>query len=176
MNREPVAPVVLLSQSDARQLLAAEGYSDLGMFAEAEEEICRIDARAYALPQTLFLQLRIYAGLRNWKTMQELAQKMALREPDNPHWTICWAYAVRRAQSIHAARKILLGALEAHPEEPSFHYNLSCYESRLRHFKQAQRHLARAIQLDSRFRLIAGDDKDLEPLWAELERPREGSV
>ena len=52
-----------------------------------------------------------------------------------------------------------------HPDNANIHYNLSCYETRLLHFRKAQRHLARAIQLDPRFKAVAMDDADLEPLW-----------
>jgi tetratricopeptide (TPR) repeat protein len=104
--------------------------------------------------------------------MQTVAQKMAQHDPSNVQWAIFWALATRQVQSIEAARAILLGALEINPNEPTIHYNLSCYESRLHHFKQAKRHLARAIQLDNRFRLIALDDHDLEPLWQKIGRPQ----
>jgi tetratricopeptide (TPR) repeat protein len=169
MNRN--LTVISIAQADLRNLLAAEGYADLGMYSEADSELQKVDTEACPLPQVFFLRLRIYAGLGNWQPMQQLAQEIARIDPENPHWMICWAFATRQAQSIHAAKEILLGALHVHPDDPGIHYNLSCYESRLHHFFQAQRHLARAIQLDSRFRLLAADEKDLEPLWAEIGWP-----
>ena len=69
---------------------------------------------------------------------------------------------------MEAAKGILLEALVTHPNNANIHYNLSCYETRLQHFHKAQRHLARAIQLDPRFKLVAMDDADLEPLWIEI--------
>jgi len=61
-----------------------------------------------------------------------------------------------------------LRALQTHPDNANIHYNLSCYESRLRHFDRARRHLARAIQLDPRFKLVAVNDRDLEALWLQM--------
>ena len=46
-----------------RHLQAIEGYVDLGMFEEAEEELRALDPAWFASEQTLSLQLRVYAGL-----------------------------------------------------------------------------------------------------------------
>jgi tetratricopeptide (TPR) repeat protein len=94
---------------------------------------------------------------------------MASYEPDNAQWAIWSASAACRSQSVEAGKKILLEALETHPDNANIHYNLSCYETRLHDFKRAQRHLARAIQLDPRFRSVAMNDDDLAPLWMELD-------
>ena len=55
-----------ISAEDAqnlRRLRAIEGYVDLGMFEEAEEELRALDPAWFALEQTLSLQLRVLAGL-----------------------------------------------------------------------------------------------------------------
>jgi len=46
-----------------RHLQAVEGYVDLGMFQEAEEELNELDPSWFALKRTLSLQLRVLAGL-----------------------------------------------------------------------------------------------------------------
>jgi hypothetical protein len=46
-----------------RCLRAVEGYADLGMFEEADAELCQLDPAWLALEQTFCLQLRVYAGL-----------------------------------------------------------------------------------------------------------------
>ena len=46
-----------------RCLLAAEGYADLGMFEEADAELCQLDPAWLASEQTLSLQMHVYAGL-----------------------------------------------------------------------------------------------------------------
>jgi len=55
-----------MSPEDAqnmRRLLAIEGYLDLGMFAEAEEELRALDPAWFALDQTVALQMRVLAAL-----------------------------------------------------------------------------------------------------------------
>lgn len=46
-----------------RRFQAVEGYADLGMFEEAEEELRELDPAWFAFPQTLTLQLRVLTGL-----------------------------------------------------------------------------------------------------------------
>jgi len=48
---------------NVRRLLAVEGYIDLGMFEEAEEELRDLDPAWFALGRTLQLQLRVLAAL-----------------------------------------------------------------------------------------------------------------
>lgn len=46
-----------------QHLQAVEGYIDLGLFEEAEEELRELDPAWFALEQTISLQLRVLAGL-----------------------------------------------------------------------------------------------------------------
>lgn len=47
----------------ARCLQAVEGYLELGMFQEAEEELRGLDPAWFASQRVLSLQLRVIAGL-----------------------------------------------------------------------------------------------------------------
>ena len=151
-----------------RHMQVAEGYIELGMYADAESELEQIEDANRDIPPVLTLQVCIYAGLEKWSLMQLVASKMVRHFPDDAQWRIWWAEAASRAESIEVAKKILVEALEKYPNHAEIHYDLSCYESRLHHFHRARRHLARAIQLDSRFHLIALNDGDLRPLWEKL--------
>ena len=157
-----------IQNEHSRRLLAAEGYIDLGMYAEAAAELTALDPAFFALEQTLVMQLCVYAGLHQWEQAHELATALGKQDPENPQWAIWSASAACRLQSVEAAKGILLEALVSHPDNANIHYNLSCYETRLQHYRKAQRHLARAIQIDPRFKMVAMDDADLEPLWMEV--------
>ena len=55
-----------ISPEDAqnmRRLLAIEGYLDLGMFEEAQEELRALDPLWFALDQTVTLQMRFLVAL-----------------------------------------------------------------------------------------------------------------
>ncbi len=167
-NRFKIGQAKTDGSAVARRLLAVEGYIDLGMYKEADVELRELDPGCFALEETLVMQLCVYAGLQQWKKARELATSLAEQDPDNPQWTIWSASAACRLQSVEVAKTILLQALVSHPDNANIHYNLSCYETRLRHFRKAQRHLLRAIQIDPRFKVLAMDDADLEPLFAEV--------
>jgi tetratricopeptide (TPR) repeat protein len=170
MDRELGDFVLTFESQDLRRLMAAEGYIELGMYDEAAVELDQIDSFSPIASHVLALRLCIYAGLAKWELMEAVAEDLARHNPDDPQWAIWRAYAAARRQSIEGAKKILLQALYTHPNDPRVHYALSCYESRLNHFNTAKRHLARAIQLDSRLKLLALTDEELEPLWSAIDQ------
>lgn len=170
MNRELSESEVLVEFDHLRRLRAAEGYIELGMYAPADAELEKIDPSCPAVSRVLARKLCTYAGMAKWELMAVVAKNLAQRNPNDGQWAIWWAYSVGRGQAIEAAKAILIRALQIHPNDPRLHYAICCYESRLRHFKTAKRHLARAIQLDSRLKLMALSDEDLEPLWSEIEQ------
>lgn len=166
-----ISSVTVPSQSaDLRRLTAAEGYIELGMYEDANAELEEIDPSCPAVSRVLTLRLCIFAGLDEWELLEAMANKLAERNPDDIQWAIWRAYAAARGESIEGAKKILIRALRMHPNDPRLHYILSCYESRLHHFNTARRHLARAIQLDARLKLVALTDEELEPLWSVIEQ------
>jgi len=100
--------------------------------------------------------------------MLTVAKRLALIEPDNPQWTVSWAYATRRADCLDAARIILANAVEGQPNVAIFHYNLACYECQLGNIEGAKSRLKRAFDLEPRYRITALEDEDLEAVWKSL--------
>ena len=100
--------------------------------------------------------------------MQEVAKRLAEFQPHDIQWTISLAYATRRAESIEAAKEILMQALQRHPDEAMVHFNLGCYASQLGDLTLAKAHLKRAFVIEPKCRLMALDDPDLKPLWAQI--------
>ncbi len=78
------------------------------------------------------------------------------------------AYATRRAESIHAAHAILTRTAGLHPNDGTIHFNLACYEAQMGSLERAKAHLTRATAIDAKFKLMALEDPDLEPLGASL--------
>lgn len=167
MNR-PSFTGMPLGPDDVRHLIAAQGYAELTMYADAREELDRIAAEGRSGPEVLAVRLHVYRGMEKWNAMQAVARILAESDPGNAQWAISDAYATRRAESIEAAKSILLLALQKHPKEPMIRYNLGCYECRQQHLDAAREYLADAFQLEKRLRIIALDDEDLKPLEAEI--------
>jgi tetratricopeptide (TPR) repeat protein len=88
--------------------------------------------------------------------------------PKEPGFFVELAYATRRAESIHAAHAILTRAAGLYPTDPTIQFNLACYEVQMGSIDQAKAHLKRATEIDAKFKLLALEDPDLEPLWASL--------
>jgi tetratricopeptide (TPR) repeat protein len=138
------------------------------MFLEANSELDRIDPFNRAAPEVLALRIAIYHGLQKWELMQELAKRLADFQPDTIQWTVSLAYATRRANSIEAAKEILLRAEPRFPREGIIKYNLACYYCQLGEIEHAKNHLKKAFEIDSDWRVAALEDADLKPLWDSL--------
>ena len=93
---------------------------------------------------------------------------LAPDDPKNPQWAISLAYATRRAESIEAAKRNLLEAVEQHTKDALMHYNLACYECQLGDLEVGKARLKHALKIDPGMRLMALDDDDLKPLWDEI--------
>jgi tetratricopeptide (TPR) repeat protein len=159
---------VPLEQPDRQHWQAATGYVELGMFLEADTELDRIDPFNRAAPEVLALRIAIYRGLEKWELMQEIAKRLAEFQPDHIQWTISLAFATRRANSIQAAKELLLNAEPKFPTEPAIKYNLACYFCQTGETQKAKDYLKEAFEIDLNWRIAALEDEDLELLWESL--------
>jgi tetratricopeptide (TPR) repeat protein len=159
---------VPLEPPDWQHWQAAAGYVELGMFLEADRELDKIDPFNRAAPEVLAIRLAIYHGLKKWELMQEIAKRLAEFQPDDIQWTISLAYATRRADSIHAAKEILLNAEPKFPKEGIIKYNLACYSCQTGDIETAKNYLKKAFEIDSSWRVNALNDEDLKPMWDSL--------
>jgi tetratricopeptide (TPR) repeat protein len=159
---------VPLEHPDRQHWQAATGYVELGMFLEADTELDKIDPFNRAAPEVLALRIAIYRGLEKWVLMQEIAKRLAEFQPDDIQWTISLAYATRRANSIQAAKEVLLNAEPKFPKEPVIKYNLACYFCQTGEIQTARNYLKKAFEIDLNWRIAALEDEDLKLLWESL--------
>jgi tetratricopeptide (TPR) repeat protein len=159
---------VPLEQPDRQHWQAAAGYVELGMFFEANTELDKIDPFNRAAPEVLALRIAIYRGLEKWELMQEIAKRLADFQPDDFQWTISLAYATRRADSIQAAKEVLLNAESKFPKEAAIKYNLACYFCQTGEIQNAKNYLKKAFEIDLNWRMAALEDEDLKLLWESL--------
>ena len=145
------------------------GYYELGMWDEALAEVDEIEGKgAPPTPATRLefneLRLVVYQGARRWAAMRELAEASAEQEPSRASWFISWAFALRREESIPAARAVLERAQRLHPAEALIPFNLACYAAQTGKLGEARLFLARALKLDPELEKNAREDDDLAPL------------
>jgi tetratricopeptide (TPR) repeat protein len=155
---------VPLEQPDRQHWQSAAGYVELGMFLEADTELDKIDPFNRAAPEVLATRLAIYRGLQKWELMREIAKRLADFQPNDIQWTISLAYAIRRADSIQAAKEVLLKAEPKFPKEAAIKYNLARYFCQTGDIKSAKTYLKKAFEIDSNWRVTALDDADLQPI------------
>ena len=108
----------------------------------------------------LALRIAIYRGLEKWELMQEIAKRLAEFQPDDIQWTISLAYTTRRANSIEAAKEVLLNAESKFPKETAIKYNLACYFCQTGDIERAKHYFKKAFEIDLNWRMAALEDED----------------
>ena len=142
----------------------ARGYLELGMVEEAAAELERVPASADSHFDVRVLRALVLQEQKHWEHLAPIAAGLAREKPDEPGWWIMWAYAVRRAESLATAEKILLEAETHHPKEATIQFNLGCYACQRGDLATARKRVDGAITLDEHFREAAATDPDLGPL------------
>jgi predicted Zn-dependent protease len=154
--------------NDEMRMRAAAGYTELGMFAEAEEELKGLTEDGLAKEEVLMIRHHMAHERQQWNEARQYAEMLYHKHPDNGDWAVKLAYATRRAASIQEARKILTAAVARFPGMAVIHFNLACYACQLGDLPDARQHLGRALAIDQAFYEEACKDSDLAPLWGEL--------
>ena len=147
-----------------RTLLAAQGYSELAMFDDALAELDALPADT--LQHTTVVELRtvILMQAKRWKTALNAARSLCRAAPEKTSGFLNAAFCLHELGRTTAARDMLIAGPEALHIEPTFHYNLACYECALGNLSLARLHLDKSCQLDKKFRDLARADPDLAAL------------
>jgi hypothetical protein len=151
-----------------RHLQAAVGYLELGMVEDAANEIECIPPDQKNSSEVLDVRLEIYRASEKWTLMAVVARELWKRHQDQPVYWNHFAWAVRRAESIESANDILMDALKRFPRDALTRFTLGCYACQMGQIKLAKEWVRQAIDFDPKFKMLAIDDPDLEPLWASL--------
>ena len=147
------------------RLDAAHGYIDLGMFEEAWDELESLPPDLRADDVVFEMRLEIFQRMQKWESARILAESLAKRSPENPGWWLAWSDSIRREQSVEAASEVLRQAAMIHPTVAIITYKLACYSCVLGDVAEARDLLAKAIELDDSFKMIALDDPDLDAIF-----------
>jgi Tfp pilus assembly protein PilF len=148
-----------------KQLQAAVGYLELGMIEDAANEIECIRPDQKNSSEVLEVRMEIYRASEKWTLMEVVARELWKRHQDEPVYWNHFAWAVRRAESIESANDILMDAVKKFPRDALTRFNLGCYACQMGELKLAKERVRQAIDFDPKFKLLALDDADLEPLW-----------
>ena len=147
-----------------RTLLAAQGYSELSMYDDAIAELDALPAETVKHATVIELRAVILMQAKRWKSALTAARALCRTEPEKTSGFIHTAFCLHELGRTAEARDVLIAGPEALHVEPTFHYNLACYECALGNLALARLHLDKSFQLDKKFRDFARSDPDLAAL------------
>lgn len=158
-----------------RSLLAAQGYLELGMVEEALAEL--VDVPTYAIsdpdaaPDPYLIELRLHILMKGerWSDALSSAKELLLLDSAALPAYIHGAFALHELGRTTEARDLLLRGPEVLGMDPTYHYNIGCYEAVLGNIESAKRSLEKCFALDETYRDFAKQDSDLETIRSELE-------
>jgi tetratricopeptide (TPR) repeat protein len=165
------APVEL-SHEDRMALQRAQGWLELRLPLEANEELDETQPAMRAHPEVLKLRYLVYDAVKKWDMALEIAACLHHQLPDDP-WGGTHAgaalFALGRAQE---AKDLTLKLAVQFPKDWPVRYNLACYCAKLGEIEEAQRWFAAAMQIDPKsVRRAAVNDPDLDAIWREVPTP-----
>lgn len=146
------------------RLAYANGFLELGMTKEAEEELTAIvvvDRQSY---EVLVMKNRLYMTKADWKKLVSAGKALARKFPEERFGWINWAYALREIDQTAKAKEVVLDGLKEHPTEAVLWYNLACYCSLLDELPESATYLSKAKRYDESFEKEAENDPDLDAL------------
>ena len=157
---------------DLHRLRAAQGWLELGLPREAEEELAGLEESAKDHPAALEIGWAAAAAQEHWARAFVLGDRLIARDPTLISAWIHRAYAVRRMPGggLERALAALLPAASQFPGEPMVAYNLACYLVRLGRIEEGWRWYAEAEVRGEpvQIRKQALKDDDLLEIWGRI--------
>ena len=147
-----------------RTLLAAQGYSELSMYDEAIAELDSLPDELVKNASVLELRAVILIQAKRWKPALATSRELCSAEPQKTSGFIHAAFCLHELGRTGDALECLLHGPDTLHAEPTFHYNLACYECALGHLELARLHLDKSFALDKKMRDFAKSDPDLAAL------------
>ena len=149
-----------------RLLVAAQGYSELGLPDLAMAELELIPADMQEEPLVVETHLSVLMQAKRWEAALPVGQELCRLVPDKSTGFIHAAFCMHEMGNTKGAREILLSGPQALKAEATYHYNLACYEAKLGNLDAARAHLDVSFAMDKKLRDYAMEDPDLDVLRA----------
>jgi predicted Zn-dependent protease len=147
-----------------RALLAAQGYLELGMVEEALSELASVPASENRDADLTELRLHILMHGKRWDEALVAAEELLRISPQAVPGYIHGAFALHELRRTAEARDLLLKGPPLLRQDPTFHYNIGCYEAVLGNRESALQSLRESFALDETYRDFAHRDPDLEAI------------
>lgn len=145
------------------------------MVEEALAELSSIPSGHLDDPELLELRLHILMQGQRWEDALAAAEDLLRVQPGAVPAFIHGAFALHELGRTAEARDLLLKGPSDLRRDPTFHYNIGCYEAVLGNRESALKSLRQSFALDGTFRDFAQCDPDLEVLRGELDSSDAGN-
>jgi len=145
-----------------RSLLSAQGYIELEMPDEALREIDGLSLKDQLREEVLQMRLFIVMRAKRWEQALSICARLRATSPEGATGYIHGAFCLHEIGRTLDAKQLLLAGPSSLLSEPTYYYNLGCYDAVLGNLDEAARHLETSFQMDRKFREIAKFDPDLK--------------
>jgi tetratricopeptide (TPR) repeat protein len=153
-----------------RRILAAQGYVELSLHAEARAELMGLPEEARGRVDVLEIWLLCMMADSQWVEALALTLRMCELEPDEPGGFIHAAFCLHELGRTSEALDMLSRGPTALRSKPVYYYNMGCYHARLGDEDRALKLLRQSFEMDGSLRAVARKDPDLDGLRPALQR------
>lgn len=151
---------------------AAQGWAELGQFAEANEELEKLSPKVRIHPGVLEIRWQIYDNAGNQEAALDIANAIIKAAPG---WPNGWLYRARTLTLLGRTQEAYETLFKAAPRFPSNEYvlyDLGSVCCDLGRFDEARTWIGKAIKAGgNEVKLRALDDLGLEPIWKGIRQP-----
>ena len=152
-------------------LQRAQGWLELRLPLEANEELDEIQAAMREHPEVLKLRYSIYSASTKWEMALQVANCLHHQLPDDPWGGTHAGTALFELGRTQEAKDLTLKLAVQFPKDWPVRYNLACYCAKLGEIKEAQEWFKAAMAIDEKtVRRIGIADPDLDPIWREMQK------
>ncbi len=150
-------------------LQRAQGWLELHLPLEANEELEEVQPAMRAHPEVLKLRCTIYDAAGKWDMVLEVANCLHRQLPDDQFGGVHAAIALYRLGRTGEAKELSLTMVPRFPKDWSIPYNLACYCAQLGQIQEAQEWFKAAMAIDAKtVKRVGITDPDLDPMWQGL--------
>jgi predicted Zn-dependent protease len=147
-----------------KSLLAAQGYIELEMPADALAELDSLPLDERDSEEALQIRLFILMKTQMWGPALEICSRIRDLYPDGPAGYIHGAFCLHERGRTREARDLLLSGPPSLAVEATYFYNLGCYCAVLGDLDAARDYVATSCRMDEKFAQIAKLDPDLREI------------
>ncbi|MFT4548292.1 MAG: tetratricopeptide (TPR) repeat protein [Pseudoalteromonas tetraodonis] len=169
-DADTTAPFFIYDEDELvwRHLSAAEGYTELGMYAEAHRELDLADQHSEFRLDVAKRKLNLYLMEERWKDAAIYGEIMTEFDPDEPSHFMKYATALHGLGRTDTAIYALSLAPSKAERDPNYQFRLAAYELEAGFREEALYHLENALALNPELKKTALLDPELADLVLEV--------